>query len=261
VAALRVRDGRQVATWFPSGSVDGGSIWGFGGVSADGGSIFAAVGNSKDPSQHAGYGEHVVRLTSGLTVVGANYPGLPSGDADFGATPVLFQRPGCPAQLAVGNKYGSFFLYNRNQIGGGPAQRIELGGSGFGQSGLIGVAAYWPRSPTIFVSNPLDRGQYRHGIVAFGVTGGCRLSYEWSASSGPQEVNSSPTVAGGVVFYGLSGGFGAHVLALDAHSGRVLWDSGHAIRTSVFAAPTVVNDKVYVSSVGGYVSAFGHRKR
>jgi outer membrane protein assembly factor BamB len=260
VTAIRARDGKRLGNWFPTGAVGGGGVWGFGGVSADsGGSVFAAVGNSTDPSEHAGYGEHVVRLTRDLRVVSANYPGLPGGDADFGATPLLFQRPGCPPQLAVGNKYGSFFLYDRDRIAGGPVQRIQLGGSGFGQGGLIADAAYWPMTQTIFVTNPLDSGQYHRGIVAFQVTAGCQLSYAWSATYGPQVLDSSPTVADGVVYFGLSSGYQAHAAALDARSGHLLWTSGGAIKTPVFAPPTVVNGKVYVSSVGGYVSAFGHR--
>ena len=255
VAAFRVRDGRRIATWFPSGSLFGGSIWGFGGVSADpGGAIFAAVGNSQGSNEHAGYGENVVKLTPGLGVINANYPGLPKGDADFGATPLLFQRPGCPPELAVGNKYGSFYVYERDRISSGPVQQIGLGGSGFGQNGLLGVAAYWPRAAMVYVSNPLNRGPYRHGLVAFRVTGGCRLSLAWSASDGHNGDASSPTVAAGVVFYG--DGSGHQAIAMDARTGRRLWDSGRAIRGSVYAGPTVVNGKVYVSSVGGYLYAF-----
>ena len=255
VAAIRVSDGRRIATWFPSGSLYGGSIWGFGGVSADpGGAIFAAVGNSQGRNEHAGYGENVVKLTPGLGVISANYPGLPKGDADFGATPLLFQRPGCPPELAVGNKYGSFYVYDRDRISSGPVQQIGLGGSPFGQNGLLGVAAYWPRAATVFVSNPLSRGRYRHGMLAFRVTGSCRLSFAWSASDGRDGDASSPTVAAGVVFYG--DGYGHKALALDARTGRLLWDSGRAIRGSVYAGPTVVNGKVYVSSVGGYLYAF-----
>ncbi len=255
LAAIRVRDGKRIGTWFPSGAQYGGSIWAYGGVSADpGGSIFAAVGNTQGSNEHAGYGENVVRLTPDLRVVAANYPGLPSGDADFGATPVLFQRPGCPPELAVGNKYGSFFLYDRDQISSGPVQRIELGGSGFGQSGLLGAAAYWPKTATVFVTTPLDRGQYRHGLDAFRVTASCRLSFEWSATDGPDGDDSSPTVAADVVYFG--DGYGHRVVAFDARTGRFLWDSGSAIHTSVYAGPTVVNGMVYVSSVGGTVSAF-----
>ena len=255
LAAIRVRDGKRVGLWFPSGSLYGGWIWGYGGVSADpGGSIFAAVGNTQGSDEHAGYGEHVVRLKRDVRVVSANYPGLPKGDADFGATPVLFQRPGCPPELAVGNKYGSFFVYDRDRISSGPLQRIQLGGSGFGQSGLLGVASYWPETATIFVSNPLDRGRYRHGIDAFRVTASCRLSFEWSATDGPDGDDSSPTVVAGVVFFG--DGYGHRAVAFNARTGRFLWDSGHAIHGSVYAGPTVVNGKVYVSSVGGTVSAF-----
>ncbi len=258
VAAIRVRDGNRVGTWFPSGAAYGGGVWGFGGVSTapGGGSIFAAVGNSNGPDEHAHYGEHVVQLTPTLRVVSSNYPGgLSSNDADFGATPLLFQRPGCPPQLAVGNKLGAFFLYDRDRISSGPVQRIELGGSDYGQRALLGVAAYWPRTATVFVSNPLDQGQYRHGVVAFHVTGSCQLSFEWSATHGPEGDDSTPTVAGGVVFFG--NGYGHRAIALDARTGRFLWSSGAAIRTSVFAAPTVVNGDIYVSSIGGSVSAFG----
>jgi hypothetical protein len=256
VAAIRVRDGRRIATWFPDAGPGGGGIWGYGGVSADaGGSIFAAVGNSRGPTRTAGYGEHIVRLTAGLGVVSANYPGLRPGDADFGATPLVFQRRGCPPQLAVGNKFGSFFVYDRNTISSGPVQRIELGGSGFGQQGLSGVAAFWPATSTIFVSNPLDRGKYRRGIVAFRVTASCRLAYEWSASYGPPGIDSTPTVAAGVVFFG--NGYGSRAVAFDARTGHRLWTSGHTITAPVFAAPTVVNGKVYVASRSGYLSAFG----
>ncbi len=256
VAAIRVSDGRRIATWFPDGAVGGGGIWGYGGVSADpGGSIFAAVGNSRGPTRNAGYGEDVVRLTSDLGVVSANYPGLPTGDADFGATPLLFQRRGCPPQLAVGNKFGSFFVYDRNTISSGPVQRIELGGSGFGQQALTGVAAFWPATSTVFVSNPVNRGKYRHGIVAFRVTASCRLAYEWSASYGPTGIDATPTVAGGVVYFG--NGYGNEAVAFDARTGHLLWTSGRNVTGHAFAAPTVVNGKVYVTSYGGYVLAFG----
>ena len=43
VAAIRVSDGRRIATWFPDAGPGGGGLWGYGGVSADpAGSIFAA---------------------------------------------------------------------------------------------------------------------------------------------------------------------------------------------------------------------------
>ena len=256
VAAIRVSDGRRIATWFPDAGPGGGGLWGYGGVSADpAGSIFAAIGNSRGPTRTAGYGEHIVRLSHDLGVVSANYPGVPPGDADFGATPLLFQRRGCPPQLAVGNKFGSFFVYDRDSISSGPVQRIGLGGSGFGQQGLIGVDAYWPATSTVYVSNPVARGGYRQGIVAFRVTARCRLAFEWSASHGPQGIDSTPTVAAGVVYFG--NGYGNEAVAFDARTGHLLWTSGRSLTGHAFAAPTVVNGKVYVTSYGGYLLAFG----
>ncbi len=175
------------------------------------------------------------------------------------STPVLFQRRGCPPELAVGNKYGSFFVYDRNRISSGPVQRIALGGSGYGQFGLLGVAAYWPKTATVFVSTPLSRGRYRHGIDAFRVTGGCRLSFRWSATVGPRGDNSSPTLADGVLYFG--DGYGHQAVAFDARTGHRLWDSGRAIRGSVYAGLTVVNGKVFASSVDGYLYAFAPAPR
>ena len=71
--------------------------------------------------------------------------------------------------------------------------------------------------------------------------------------------NSSPTVAAGVVFFG--DGAGHRAVAFDARTGRLLWDSGRTITHSIYAGPTVVGGKVYISSVGGTVSAFAPAPR
>jgi outer membrane protein assembly factor BamB len=256
LVAIDTVGGAPAGTWYVTGTPPdsplGGGIWSFGGLSVDaGGDLFAATGNSVAVTQHVGYAEHVVRLAPDLRVVSSDYPGLDGADADFGATPLLFEAPGCPPQLAVGNKGGSFFLYDRDRIGAGPLQRVRLGGSDGGASALLGVAAYWPARRMVFVSNPLPRGGFPAGMVAFRVTSKCRLARAW-VRRGPRGLTSSPTVAGGVVWYGT--GFGGELRALSARTGHRLRTLD--LRRPIFAAPAVVDGTVYAGGWGGKLYAF-----
>jgi outer membrane protein assembly factor BamB len=257
IVATRVRNRKRVATWYVARAHSGGGIWSFGGLSADSrGNIYVATGDTNGPAQHLGYAEHVVRLSPHLHVQGSDYPGVPGQDADFGATPVLYQAPGCPAQLAVGNKHGRFFVYNRSRIGHGPVQRIQLGGSTNGEHALLGTAAYWPGARMLYVSNPRHHGRYAAGLVAFRVNKHCRLSKVWNAK-GPGGLSSSPTVANGVVYYGT--GAGNHLVALNARTGRHL--KRFSVHGAMFNAPSVVGGAVYAGSWHGRLYAFRVRGR
>ena len=256
LVAIDTVSGVVSGNWYVTGGGPdgplGGGLWSFGGVSVDaGGDLFAATGNSAAETQHVGYAEHVVRLTPDLRVVSSSYPGLDGADADFGSTPVPFDAPGCPSLLAVGNKGGSFFLYDRDSIGAGPVQRVRLGGSDGGPSALLGVAAYWPARRMLFVSNPLPRKGYPAGVVAFRVTSKCRLARAW-VRPGPRGLASSPTVAGGVVWYGT--GFGGEVRALSARTGKRLRTLD--VSKPIFAAPSVVDGTLYAGGWSGRLYAF-----
>jgi outer membrane protein assembly factor BamB len=255
IVATRVSTRKRVATWYVTGrrGPSGGGIWSWGGISADSrGDIYTATGDTNGPRQHLVYAEHVVHLSSRLKVRASDYPGVKGQDADFGATPVLYRAPGCPAQLAVGNKHGLFFVYNRSRIGRGPVQRIRLGGSTAGQHALIGTAAYWPGGRMLYVSNSRKHGRYLPGIVAFRVNSHCRLSFAWNAR-GPSSLHSSPTVANGVVYYGT--GPGNDVIAFNARTGKRL--KSLSVHGAIFNAPSVVNGAVYAGSWCGRLYAFG----
>ena len=260
VVAIATGSGKRVATWYVTGRHGaGGGIWGWGGVSADplSDAIFAATGNSGTSlgSENARYAERVVSLTRDLHVRASDYPGLPRDDADFGATPLLYRAPGCPSQLAVVNKYGSLYIYDRYGIHKGPVQRVKLGGSVYASGALVGVPAYWPAARTLYVANPEPRGRYQPGVVAFRVTNRCRVGLRWQAS-GHRGVTSSPTVADGVVYYGDGGG--GRVVAFDARTGHRLWTSGRTLHGHpAFNAPSVVNGKVYAGGWDGRVHAYG----
>jgi outer membrane protein assembly factor BamB len=258
IVAIDTGSGKVLATWYTNGrhGPSGGAIWGWAGISttSSGSWLFAATGNSVDASEHSGLSERVVRLTPYLHVHGSNYPGLPKGDADFGATPLPFQAHGCPAQLAVENKYGQMFVYDRSHIPHGPIQRIQLGGAGDGTHSLLGSPAFWRAKRLLYLSNPGTRGRYKAGFLAFRVTGHCRLKLAWQAT-GPSELDSTPTVAGGVVYYGE--GFENDLVALNALTGKRLWSSGSALLHyhAVFAAPTVVGGRLYAGAFDGTLHA------
>lgn len=255
VVAIDTATGKRRATWYVTGrnGPHGGGIWGWGGVSAAGGSIWAATGNSLTKSEHAPHAERIVRLTPDLKVKASDYPGLPGGDADFGSTPLPYRAQGCPGQLAAGNKYGDFFVYDRRHVGKGPVQRIRLGGAGNGDEALLGVAAFWPKQRLLYVANPHRSGRYKAGLLAFRVTEKCRLSLEWQARR-PGKLTSSPTIANGVVYYGE--GKNDKLVAFNARTGKRLWTSGDAFGDAVWNAPSVVGGAVYAGSWDGRLRAF-----
>ena len=270
VVAVDTRRARIAARWFvvhDEGSiVGGGGIWGYGGASIDpaDGSVYVATGNALPPEPEGQpYADRVVRLTPSLELVDSHHPALTGRDVDFGTTPMLFQPPGCPPLLAAENKVGALFVYDRDAIGAGPLQRIQIAGSAStaGLGRFIGVPAYSPVTGLVYVSNPgPDALHFAHGMVALRPGPDCRLRLAWQrrVPTGTMTV-SSPTVANGVVYFGTGGG--DRVFAFDAATGRALWDSGSSMRGAVFAPPVVVDGMVFAASwIGpktGEVVAFG----
>jgi outer membrane protein assembly factor BamB len=246
----------------PSSGRSGGGIWGWGGASIDtstnptNSNVFVATGNAlpNGPGEHDFFAEHVVGLTSGLGVISSNYPGLTGGDTDFGATPTLFQAPGCPLQAAVENKFGAFFVYNTGSIQNGPLQRLQIANTG--DDRFIGLPAYSPQQNMLYVSNSSDSndGTYKQGMVALKVGPDCKLSLAWQQSVPTGSPPSPPTVANGVVYYG--NGTGNQLFAFDAQTGQQLWNSGSRVGGPLFGASTVVNGQVFAPSWDNKLHSF-----
>jgi len=192
-------------------------------------------------------------------------PGNPgtNTDLDFGATPTLFQPPGCPPMLAAFQKSGALYIYNRNSIGTGPMQTMQLSKStSSGQN--IGMPAYDPQLNQLLIVAPSDSptNNNKAGLLALPISGTCSVSvgetsHPTNASFGP---SIPPVVANGVVYY--TDGFGSHVYAVEAaHPLNLLWstNSSNGITGGIFASPMVVNGQLYI--VGGgkdhAISAFG----
>lgn len=258
VVAINIKT-KRVRAFFPAGPiVNGGGVWGPGGVAIDPatGNVFTATGNALTDPESFRYSENVVELSSILRVLGSNYPGLTGGDVDFGATPILYQPPGCAPMVAAKNKTGVLVTYERGGVSAGPTQRLQVADVRGGQ--FNGIPAWSDMTHLLYIGNSSDSNsdQYKHGMVAFSVDANCQLSLAWQTIAGGNfEVVSPPTVAGGVVYYGT--GADSHLLAFDAVTGTQLWSSGLTIQGPIYGAPMVVNGKVFVGAWDGKLYAFG----
>ncbi len=83
-------------------------------------------------------------------------------------------------------------------------------------------------------------GSFDHNVYALDAHGGQKI---WSFTT-RDEVEASPTVAGGVVYVGSND---HNIYALDARVGRKVW-SFRTGSIAEFSTPTVVNNVVYVGS-------------
>ncbi len=252
---------RQMKAWYvtsPTGP-SGGGIWGWGGVSIDPAThdLYTATGNAFGGNEHARFAEHVVRLSAGLQLKAANFPPFVQGfDVDFGSTPVLFEANGCPGQLAVENKDGVLFVYDRDTISGGPVQSIRITDPSLGA--LIGHPAWDPATQTLFVANTTDSpgGTYQHGLLAMQVQPDCTLALGWQQSRGANGYAiPPPMVANGVVYFADS--FNPVAYAFDTTTGQELWNSSAWTTLGFAASPMLVNGVLYVSEDDGTVHAFG----
>src|SRR5438132_2271766 len=248
-----------VRAFLPAGPrVNGGGIWGPGGVSIDPatGHVFAATGNALTNPQSYRYCENVVELSSALRVLGSNYPGLTGSDVDFGATPILYQPPGCTPMVAAKNKTGVLVTYERGNVSAGPSQRLQVANVSDWQ--FNGIPAWSDTTHLLYIGNSSDSnsGGFMHGMVALAVDANCQLSLAWQTVVGPNFASvSPPTVAGGVVYYG--DGSGRQLLAFDAVTGARLWLSRSTIGGSTYGAPMLVNGKLFVGAWDNKLYAFG----
>lgn len=259
VTAINLSNLTQLPPFYvvpPSSGVFGGGIWGWGGASTDSaGNLYVATGNAVPGAENVFQAEHVVSLSSTLGMLASNAPGLTGVDRDFGATPTLYQAPGCPLQAAVENKFGALFIYNAGSIGSGPVQRLQVANVSDDQ--FVGLPAYSPAQNMLYVSNSSDSssGPFKHGLLAFSVQPNCTLSLAWQQTVGPNAVPSSPpTVANGVVYYGDA--WGNQTFAFNAQTGQPLWNSGNRLGGAANAAPSVVNGELFVPSWDHKLHAF-----
>ena len=175
---------------------------------------------------------------------------------------MLFQSPGCPLELVVENKSGLLMLYNAATIQSGAVESLQVGDQSDWQFNAI--PAYDPITNMVYVADsssttdPNTSVSYSEGLIAFQVKSDCTLDPipSWSAPNDPGRwvSMSPPTVANGVVYYG--DGSGNKLFAYEAATGAPLWDSGSSILGGIWAAPLVVNGRLFVGSWDGHLYSF-----
>jgi hypothetical protein len=267
-----------------------GGVWGPGGATIDPryatnstmndiyfGTAYGKLGTGKYPYS-------IVRLTEALGLVAANNPVTTTccPDLDFGDTPLVFApaASGCGRTLlAAESKDSKLFVYDADQINGGPLQTIQLGTlSVDGEN--VGTAAYDPKLNLVFIQNGSDSSVastgIHHGLIAFSVTSACTLQLAWQQTVGPNQVDDGPpappTVANGVVYYADGPGTGgcspvgrigcaptSDFYAFNASTGNMLYHT--TLPGPLFTPPVVVNGRVYLTSWNeqgpGIVYCFG----
>lgn len=244
------------------GGQNGGGIWGWGGASMDSnGNLFVATGNANPwgASEANLYAERIIKLAaSSLAILSSNHPGLGGGqDMDFGATPTLMNVAGCSPRLAANNKNGHQYIYARNNLAAGPTENLTVTSVGAYGGFFQGLPAFDPATGMMFTTVPQDGPVYKHGIMARRFGSDCRTHPAWAKTTGPTSSPvSSPTLANGVVYY--ADGMGETLHAFKASDGTPLWTSAPGdFNGAIFSAPTVFNGRLYASSRGGTLHAFG----
>ncbi|MGZ3520285.1 MAG: outer membrane protein assembly factor BamB family protein [Vulcanimicrobiaceae bacterium] len=258
-----------------------GGVWGPGGAVIDPRNATNSVmndiyfGTGDGPIGTGQYPYSIVRLSESLRVVAANNVVSStfsrSIDLDYGDTPLVFapSSSGCGRMLvAAESKNAKLYVYDADNINGGPLQTIQLGT--LSQSGNnLGTAAYDPTHNLVFIQNGSDSSNtasgIRHGLVAFTVTAGCQLQLAWQQTVGPNQTVDGPpeppTVANGVVYYTDGPGTGCSAVgnttctetsdfyAFNASNGQMLLHA--TLPGPLFTPPVVVNGHVYLTSWNG----------
>jgi hypothetical protein len=280
-----------------AGPYSGGGIWGWGGPSLDGaGDLYTGVGNSDinqkpagspfvaAPTEHAGYGDHFVKLSPDLTtVLGSNLPANEtfehaSQDLDFSGTPVISFPLGCAPRAAAMGKAGGLYIYDTLAVGSGPLAHFAVGASAY-YATSFSTPAYSPLTGLYYapVASSLAPSLDPPGMIALTA---CAPRVVWHVAFGPDGEQgaaagyprSAPTVtAGGLILSGSScapdvwgacagsgSNVGGAVWLQDATTGAVLGGGRPLVRTpnDVRMAPVADGDWVYFVDNGGYLYGF-----
>lgn len=242
-----------------------GGVWGYGGASVDPltGNLWVATGNSEPlgAGETQGYAESVVELDPSLRVVAWDRPqGIPDAalDTDFGSTPMLFQPTGCPPLAAAYNKNGELYVFNRQNLGGGPIWSSETGPDDLATP-FVGEPSWSPELQTLVVANARvydpsapDGVSHFSATVGFTVGAGCTFpnAPTWIADAGAG-TKPPALVVGDEVF--VAGGDSSQFSVLDARTGAVL--RTFFLENDMYSSPILAGDEVLVGNAAGTLFA------
>ena len=266
---------KGVTSWDSKGAAIAGSV-----APAFGsdGTIYVTTG--------AGSGDYANALVA-LDPAGLTAKGWFTGAAPFVSAPVVFQANG-KDMIAAASKDGRLYVLDSAALGGADHKTpLAMAPFAAGADDTTGALATWQdadgtrwiavpsgAAPGAAAKIPAANGAVTTGaIVAFKVTGTDKpvLEAGWMSRDLPSP--TPPLIMNGVVFAVAGGGPPAAQLtpaqraerakpavlyALDAATGKELWNSGSAITAPVFGVgPSGGDGQVYVVAHDGTVYAFG----
>lgn len=241
---------RSVQAWtaVPARLGGGGGIWGWGGVAygAARRNLFAAPGNAFSERESAGYAEHLVELSAALHVRAANHPAsvASKGDVDFGGAPMLVSPGGCGQVVAVPSKNGRLYAWRANAVRKGPVWTLDLRRLK-PRYPLVTELAFSPPLRSIFVAMGTR-------LVRVTISRDCSPRIAWTLRLPRWAYNGSPTVAGDLVWLGVTKT--KRLLGVDARSGRIR--ASLPLDGAALAAPTVIGGRLYIGSLAGGMYGF-----
>jgi hypothetical protein len=249
---------RQVSTWnvVPPELGGGGAVWGWGGVAYSSAldRLFVVTGNAfaggtnvgPDFSEAAGFGESLVALTPDLGVLAASHPSSVNQplDLDFVGSPVVVDRPGCGELVVGADKNAQVFAWRGADVGAGPLWTIDL--ERFDPDNpVLSQLAYDPDRSALYAVTGAR-------LVRIDVHPACSAAVRWTRELGTDSLNGSPIVAGGVVWFALSGT--PALLGVEPDSGRNL--ASLPLPGLTVTAPTVLDGRIFVGTFTGQLVGF-----
>lgn len=201
----------------------------------------------------------------GAHSVGLLVPAQPMSRSDTGARNMTrsYEASSSSRKAASTSSTGAT-LASGQQSGDWPKFRYDLANAGYnpnettlGVSNVSGLQTKWTAntgdqvysSPAV-VGGVVYDASYNGDVYALDASTGAQL---WITPTGTSIEDSSPTVAGGVLYIGSSINSG-RLYALDANTGAILWSVSPG--GSINASPVVDNGKVFVGSGDGSMYAF-----
>ena len=171
--------------------------------------------------------------------------------ADFTSSPLVFQWKDKDVVLAAGK--GGLFLFDSTALSSGPIATAPA--SAAGRFSASAMASWQDAQSTRWVAVPSARG-----IVTFKIgeeNGKPAFQRAWASRDMATPV--APVVVNGVLFTASSGtrGLPSVLYALDAATGKDLWNSGRTITSSVKGGLSAGGGNVYVPGADSTLYVFG----
>ncbi len=239
----------------PDGCV-GGGLWGSPTIDESAGKVYFTTGNSGSCSQAEPHAFALVELNAAdLSFVDAYQ--VPAsdrpGDSDFGSTPTLFTTSTKTAMVGAANKNGTYYAFNRSNIGAGPVWKAQVAQCGTGSispSAWDGTSLYVGGGNTS-ISKKSCKGSVRKLNPDNG-----HVIWQHCMGSGP--VLGSVTVAGATQNTEVVAACqGNTVIVMNASNGKTvarLHDHKHG--SLLYGPATISNGVLFVGNLDGDLYAY-----